>query len=275
MSYGRVSLSDEQKKIADKYKPVSEDTMEGLQRAAEVGTVQPVSWQDAISGTKRSFERLGQTVGSGLLGTVGSVMNAAGHVVDASITDPNIVDPKAVARGDYAALNNSLAEYERERQRTAQSIYSEADHAAEVSAQLAGAAKDGLGKGGQFLVDAGIAGTQMAGDIAAGGLTGLGALPFMGIRSFGGGTQEARLSGANTDQQFLYGLSSAAVEVGTEKLSNVSKLFRSAFGKGRTRNCREKYNKSDIFTSWFLCKNLSRTRHRPRFGRWNPWHGAQ
>lgn len=93
-------------------------------------------------------------------------------------------------------------------------------------------AKEGLGTLGQFAVDAGVAGTQLAGDIGLGLLTGGSALIPMALRSFGSGAQEARQSGADLGEQVAYGLGSAVLSTATEKISNVAAPFRKAFGSG-------------------------------------------
>ena len=93
-------------------------------------------------------------------------------------------------------------------------------------------AKEGLGTVGSFLVDTGVAGAQMLGDIAAGALTGGSALPAMFVRSAGSSAQEARDAGGTLGQQVAYGLGSGALSVATEKLLNVSAPFKKAFGTG-------------------------------------------
>ena len=93
-------------------------------------------------------------------------------------------------------------------------------------------AKTDLGFGGQALIDLGVAGGQLAGDIGLGVLTGGGALIPMAVRSFGGGTQQARQEGASLGQQVAYGAGSAALSVGLEKLSNFAKPLSKAFGAG-------------------------------------------
>lgn len=93
-------------------------------------------------------------------------------------------------------------------------------------------AKQGLGKVGTTLVDAGAAGVQMAGDIALGAVTGGGALIPMAARGFGGAAKEARQEGASLGQQLGYGAASAALSAATERLSNLVKPFSQAFGKG-------------------------------------------
>ena len=93
-------------------------------------------------------------------------------------------------------------------------------------------AKQGLGKVGSFLVDTGVAGAQMLGDVAVGALTGGSALPSMFVRSAGSSAQEARDAGGTLGQQVAYGLGSGALSVATEKLLNVSAPFKKAFGEG-------------------------------------------
>lgn len=93
-------------------------------------------------------------------------------------------------------------------------------------------AKQGAGKFGQTMVDVGAAGTQMAADMLAGKALGTKTSVPMMFRSFGGAAQEARQDGATIGEQMAYGATSAAVSGLTEQLSNVSKLFKGAFGKG-------------------------------------------
>lgn len=115
---------------------------------------------------------------------------------------------------------------------TAQKFYDAADKL-EASAQTDIAqAKEGLGDLGQFAVDVGVAGTQLAGDIGFSLLTGGSALVPMAARAFGSGAQQARQSGAGYGQQLAYGLGSAALSTATEKISNVAAPFEKAFGAG-------------------------------------------
>lgn len=94
-------------------------------------------------------------------------------------------------------------------------------------------AKEGLGGVGQFVVDAGVAGTQLAGDMLVGAMTGgVGALPMMAVRSFGAGAEEARQAGASLDQQVAYGFGNAALGVAAEKIANVASPFKNAFKAG-------------------------------------------
>lgn len=115
---------------------------------------------------------------------------------------------------------------------TAKNIYETADALAESSQKDISRAKQGAGKVGQFAVDVGVAGTQMAGDIGLALLTGGSALAPMAARSFGSGAQEARQAGASYGQQVAYGAGSAALSAATEKIANVAGPFKKAFGGG-------------------------------------------
>lgn len=124
---------------------------------------------------------------------------------------------------------------ENQAQRTmdvAQGFYDKADQLSASAQENISQAKEGLGGIGQFAVDAGVAGTQLAGDMGLALLTGSSALVPMAIRGFGSGTQEARQSGASFGQQLAYGAGSAALSVATEKISNVAAPFAKAFGAG-------------------------------------------
>lgn len=116
--------------------------------------------------------------------------------------------------------------------RTTQAVYDTADRLAAQSAQNIAEAKEGLGSVGQFAVDVGVAGTQLAGDALLAALTGGSALVPMAVRGFGSGTQQARQEGATLGQQVAYGAGSAALSVATKKIANVAAPLRRTFGSG-------------------------------------------
>lgn len=117
-------------------------------------------------------------------------------------------------------------------ERTAGAIYKAADRLADSGAKDINKAKSGLGKVGQLAVDAGVAGTQMAEDIALSPFMFGTALFPMAIRSMGSGAQEARRQGATHEQQVNYGFASGALSVATEKIGNAAAPFKKMFGKG-------------------------------------------
>ena len=129
--------------------------------------------------------------------------------------------------------NGNLGDYyDSVTEEAVQDVYGKADELAASAATDIEEAKKGLGGVGQFLVDTGVAGTQLAGDMGLALLTGGTALVPMAARSFGGAAQEARQSGATLGEQVGYGLGSAAVGVLTEKIANVAGPFKKAFGSG-------------------------------------------
>lgn len=88
-------------------------------------------------------------------------------------------------------------------------------------------AKEGLGKVGQTVVDAGVGAIQMANDIVAGAIVPGGSQMAMAQRTFGGTTQQARQEGADLDKQLLGGAAAAGVGMLTNKLFDGL-----AYGKG-------------------------------------------
>lgn len=114
----------------------------------------------------------------------------------------------------------------------ADKAYQTADRLSQSSAADVAQAKKGLGPVGQFAVDLGVQGVQMAGDVAASAVIPGAGLALMTARSAGSSAQRARQAGATYNQQLAYGLGSGALSLGTEKISNASKLFQKAFGRG-------------------------------------------
>lgn len=92
--------------------------------------------------------------------------------------------------------------------------------------------KQGVGAAGQFLVDVGVAGGQLAADMGANLLLPGAGMALMGARAFGSEADAAQAKGATLDQQVMAGLGSAAISMAVEKIANVAKPFRKAFGAG-------------------------------------------
>ena len=152
----------------------------------------------AQTGRQTLGDRVGDVLGASAAGTVGGVANTVSTIREL-----------AGGKADYRL----------------------ADLAADDAQNFTRSAKEGLGKAGQFAVDTGISGLQLLGDAAANYILPGSGLAMTGIRGFGGGTQEARRSGATLGQQTAYGLGTAAAGVLTEKLGNTG-LFKSTYGKG-------------------------------------------
>lgn len=138
----------------------------------------------------------------------------------------------ASAKRRIAAHEGYTKAVEQSDKAVADKAYQKADRLSQSSAADVAQAKEGLGPVGQFAVDLGVQGVQMAGDVAASAVIPGAGLALMTARSAGSGAQQARQSGASYDQQLAYGLGGGALSLGTEKISNVSKLFQKAFGRG-------------------------------------------
>lgn len=113
------------------------------------------------------------------------------------------------------------------RQKKQSDIYALADAAAEASGEAAQRAKDNLGggKAADFFVDVSTGGIQLGADMALNALLPGAGLVNMGLRSYGSATREARMDGASGGEQVVYGATVAAVDVLTEKMFDVGKLF--------------------------------------------------
>lgn len=138
----------------------------------------------------------------------------------------------AAAKRRIASHEGYTKAVEQSDKAVADKAYQKADRLSQSSAADVAQAKEGLGPVGQFAVDVGVAGAQMAGDMAVGALTGGSALPAMFVRSVGSAAQEARQAGGSYGQQLGYGLGSGALSVATEKISNVADPFKKFFGEG-------------------------------------------
>ena len=138
----------------------------------------------------------------------------------------------AAAKRRIAAHEGYTKAVEQSDKAVADKAYQKADRLSQSSAADVAQAKEGLGPVGQFAVDLGVQGVQMAGDVAASAVIPGAGLALMTARSAGSSAQRARHAGATYGQQLAYGLGSGALSLGTEKISNVSKLFQKTFGRG-------------------------------------------
>ena len=138
----------------------------------------------------------------------------------------------ASAKRRIAAHEDYTKAVEQSDKAVADKAYQKADRLSQSSAEDVAQAKEGLGPVGQFAVDLGVQGVQMAGDVAASAVVPGAGLAMMTARSAGSSAQQARQAGATYGQQLAYGLGSGALSLGTEKISNVSKLFQKTFGRG-------------------------------------------
>lgn len=138
----------------------------------------------------------------------------------------------SAAKRRIAAHEGYTKAVEQSDKAVADKAYQKADRLSQSSAADVAQAKEGLGPVGQFAVDLGVQGVQMAGDVAASAVIPGAGLALMTARSAGSSAQRARQAGATYDQQLAYGLGSGALSLATEKISNVASPFKKAFGGG-------------------------------------------
>ena len=138
----------------------------------------------------------------------------------------------AAAKRRIASHEGYTKAVEQSDKAVADKAYQKADRLSQSSAADVAQAKKGLGPVGQFAVDLGVQGVQMAGDVAASAVIPGAGLALMSARSAGSSAQRARQAGANYNQQLAYGLGSGALSLATEKISNVAGPFKKAFGGG-------------------------------------------
>lgn len=177
---------------------------------------------------KRQVERIQQSLQTGRLSDGRAVTDTMRKTLQDSLAKYQ-EQAKDVPTGTYEQRHPILDAAQEKLYNTADTLQASAD-------QDIAQAKEGLGSVGQFAVDAGVAGTQLAGDALIAALTGGSALPVIFARSAGGAAQEARQSGADLGNQIAYGLGSGALSVATEKISNVAAPFRKIFGSGVADN---------------------------------------
>lgn len=132
-----------------------------------------------------------------------------------------------VTVADNAVPQEDKDKAEAARKRNQESIYAKADKAAAAAAEASEKAKDNLGgsKAAGAFVDIASGGLQLGADMAVNALIPGAGLANMGLRSYGSGSREARLDGASEGEQVAYGAAAAAVDVLTEKIFDVGKLF--------------------------------------------------
>lgn len=193
--------------------------------------------------TDGAGRRITNTIAAGAAGSMASLAKAASTVASGAAqireSGTGIQSPIAATKASvfvnrgYDPLNKERSERETEHlQKAAERLSGAADKGFENARQLEAYAKDGLGDAGQFLVDLGMTGTQMAGDALANAIVPGGGLASLGARSFGGAVQSANEQNIEGARAGAYGIGSAAVEIGTEMLANIAKPLKLVYGTG-------------------------------------------
>lgn len=132
-----------------------------------------------------------------------------------------------VTVADDAVSEADKATAEATRQRNQANMYAKAEAADTAAWEAREAAKDNLGGSAAAgaLVDIASGGLQLGADMAVNALLPGAGLASMGVRAFGNGAREAMMDGASGGEQVIYGAAQAAVQIATEKMFDVGKLF--------------------------------------------------
>lgn len=188
----------------------------------------------------RAMERVAKTVAAGGLSAAGSGAEIAGQFAPTTGQQSmgqfsgfgdlgRAVRENREKGTDIGASIRRQEGQRRERQKLVQQkIFDASDRLTGQGQRYEQEAKDGLGTVGQFLVDMGVTGTQMAGDALMNLVLPGSGLVMMGMRSYGQAAGEARREGKSEQQQFLAGLKSAGIEMFTEKMFGA---FAGIYGK--------------------------------------------
>lgn len=171
----------------------------------------------------KTAEAGGNIVKSAVKGAESAYENAAGTFLNKR-SGTQIM---GVTVADNAVSQEDKDKAEAVRKRNQESIYAKADKAAAAAAEASEKAKENLGgsKAAGAFVDIASGGLQLGADMALNALLPGAGLANMGLRSYGSGSREARLDGASEGEQVAYGAAAAAVDVLTEKIFDVGKLF--------------------------------------------------
>ena len=230
------------------------DSTTGQVIQADKPSAAGLTGKGAVKGSAAGFTSAGSTILSALNKGIDTAENYSSDFaerqvrsIQKSLAEGKTSDGKILTPKMRETLLQSLSKYQTQAQEgptdsfeerhpvlsSAQKrVESAADSIQDAAEADIAQAKQGLGSIGQFAVDAGVAGTQLAGDVGLALLTGGSALVPMAVRGFGSGAQEARQSGADLGNQLTYGAASAALSAATERISNVAAPFRKVFGQG-------------------------------------------
>lgn len=180
----------------------------------------------------KAAEAGGNIAKSAVKSAESAYINAAGTLLTQNggtqITGVNVGTGAPIMGGNIDDLPQDVLEQgDARRKKDQASLYEKADKASAAAEEASSRAKENLGgsKTAGALVDIASGGLQLGADMALNALLPGAGLANMGLRSYGSGSREARLDGASEGEQVAYGAAAAAVDVLTEKIFDVGKLF--------------------------------------------------
>ena len=161
--------------------------------------------EDFVSGASDVLKGTAMEYAAPFANTAGTLLAGTGQPKE-SVKLPPINSSGKYKGIDRQALRDGQADAVRS---SSQALLKAADAWKQSGAEKISSVKQELTPVAGFAVDVGSQGLKMLGDKALGAATGIGATPFLALRTFGDAAQTAREEGANAAQQFAYGVSNA------------------------------------------------------------------
>lgn len=178
---------------------------------------------ERVSGQPDFWGRVGGTAAGAASGWLGDMLSAVGLGIQKNAARPDPAEMIRAATGNNSDMLRAAEEYHNQQTQRLNQFgenFRELGRGVKTyGEERLDEAKTGLGALGRTAVDWGAAATQMGMDTIAGVGNMLG--PML-VRSFGSSAEEAHQEGADIDQQFRYGMGSAAISAATEQISNVA-----------------------------------------------------
>ena len=178
---------------------------------------------ERVSGQPDFWGRVGGTAAGAASGWLGDMLSAVGLGIQKNAARPDPAEMIRAATGNNSDMLRAAEEYHNQQTQRLNQFgenFRELGRGVKTyGEERLDEAKTGLGALGRTAVDLGAAATQMGMDTIAGVGNMLG--PML-VRSFGSSAEEAHQEGADIDQQFRYGMGSAAISAATEQISNVA-----------------------------------------------------
>lgn len=222
--------------------------MVSAEQAARLQDLEKQLRENDISQLDR-FENIvtgaGKRFGSGYTNTFATSIDALAQIESTREAYDPLYNPLVQALNG-GNREQYIEEFRQAAHEQAKPVYEAADRLGKSAAADLEKAKTGLGELGQAGVDIAENMLEMGFDLAAGAITGGGSLGSMFIRVLGNQMQEARQNGATLNQQMASGITTAGIEILTEKLfDGVARIYGAGAADKITENLVGKLAKTD------------------------------
>ena len=210
--------------------PTTPKTTQTAQPARQHGDIDIMAFGAGEYKTTKADEAVNAAIGYGVASFKKLLSDAARPTGELTLGESAQAAAKGISQQEAEKQKREKSKANEWSQRLNESAVDWYESAQENEAK----AREGLGDFGNLLVSAGIAGTQMAGDIALNALVPGSGIFAMAGRAYGSGSLEAQANGLTAGQQQLAGLKSAAIETITEKIFGYGSKV--AYGSGLVKS---------------------------------------